>query len=127
MKIAVINKLGEDGVSCSIDDFGTGYSSLSVLKSFPLKKLKIDRSFVVDLTEDKNDAAIVRATIAIARALNLVVLAEGVETKRHFDLLKELGCDSIQGYLFARPMSASEAETFVRDWNAKQVFKDLNS
>ncbi len=126
MAIAIINRLGEYGISCSIDDFGTGYSSLAMLKSFPLKKLKIDRSFILDLTADRNDAAIVKATIAIARALNLTVLAEGVETKRHFDILKSMGCDVIQGYLFSRPQPPEEMEKMLKGWNPRQVIEDLN-
>lgn len=126
MAISVINKLGDYGISCSIDDFGTGYSSLAMLKSFPLKKLKIDRSFILDLTADRNDAAIVKATIAIARALNLTVLAEGVETKRHFDILKSMGCDVIQGYLFSRPQPPTEMEKMLKEWKPEQVISDLN-
>ena len=125
MAIAVINRLGEQGISCSIDDFGTGYSSLAMLKSFPLKKLKIDRSFILDLTSDRNEEAIVRATIAISRALNLTVLAEGVETKRHFDILKSMGCDVIQGYLFSRPLPAADMENMLKTWNPAQVIADL--
>jgi len=123
--IAVLNDLEADGVTCSIDDFGTGYSSLSVLKTFPLKKLKIDRSFVMDLNIDQSDTAIVKATIAVGKALNLSILAEGVETKYHFDVLRQMGCDAVQGYLFSCPVSADEMEEMIKSWDAKKVLADL--
>ena len=113
----VIQNLLDNNIRCALDDFGTGYSSLSVLRSFPLKKLKIDRSFILDLKEKKN-LEIVRATIAMAHALNLTVLAEGVETRQHFEILKSLGCDVIQGYLFAQPLSAEETELLLMRWDA---------
>lgn len=112
--IAVVRKLRDRGVASSIDDFGTGYSSLSVLKRFPIRKLKIDRSFVRDVTTDANDAAIVCAMIAMAAALNLKVVAEGVETDEHLDFLHGVGCDSIQGYLVAKPLPAAEMEALFR-------------
>ncbi len=104
--IAVVQRLKGMGIGCSIDDFGTGYSSLSVLKRFPIDKLKIDRSFVMDITTDPNDAAIVDAIVAMAKALNLKVVAEGVETQEHLDFLRCLGCNQIQGYFFSRPLPA---------------------
>ncbi|MBI3444405.1 MAG: EAL domain-containing protein, partial [Magnetospirillum sp.] len=104
--IAVVNQLKDMGIACAIDDFGTGYSSLSVLKRFPISKLKIDRSFVLDVTTDPNDAAIVDAIVAMARALKLKVVAEGVENQEHLDFLRKLGCDQIQGYFFSRPLPA---------------------
>jgi diguanylate cyclase (GGDEF)-like protein/PAS domain S-box-containing protein len=106
--IAVVQQLREMGIFCAIDDFGTGYSSLSVLKRFPIRKLKIDRSFVMDVTTDPNDAAIVDAIIAMARALKLKVVAEGVEHRGHLDFLRDLGCDQIQGYYFSRPLPADK-------------------
>ncbi len=112
-----ILQLLEMGVTCSIDDFGTGYSSLSMLKSFPIKKIKIDRSFVLDI--DKDDGyAIVKATIAMGKALNLTILAEGVDNKRHFNILRKQGCEIIQGYLFSKPISAQEMEEKLAAWNA---------
>ncbi|CAA7619200.1 Signal transduction protein [Candidatus Terasakiella magnetica] len=104
--IAVVQQLKEMGIGCAIDDFGTGYSSLSVLKRFPIQKLKIDRSFVMDVTTDPNDAAICDAIIAMAKALNLKVVAEGVENEEHLEILRGLGCDQIQGYFFSRPLPA---------------------
>jgi diguanylate cyclase (GGDEF)-like protein/PAS domain S-box-containing protein len=104
--IAVVQRLKEMGIGCAIDDFGTGYSSLSVLKRFPIQKLKIDRSFVMDVAADPNDAAIVDAIIAMAKALKLTVVAEGVERQEDLDFLRDLGCDQIQGYIFSRPLPA---------------------
>lgn len=112
--INVVKLLGERGVHCSIDDFGTGYSSLSVLKRFPITKLKIDRSFVADVTTQANDAAIVCAIIALANALNLKVVAEGVETRAHLDYLHSVGCHSLQGYYFSRPVPGEELERLLR-------------
>ena len=114
----IIETLLENNIRCALDDFGTGYSSLSVLRSFPLKKLKIDRSFVLQLNDQKN-VEIVRATIAMAHALNLSVLAEGVENKKHFEILKDLGCDIIQGYLFSRPLPAEEIEILLARWDTR--------
>jgi len=116
----VIQTLLDNNIRCALDDFGTGYSSLSVLRSFPLKKLKIDRSFILELDDHKN-MEIVRATIAMAHALNLSVLAEGVETRQHFNILKEQECDIIQGYLFSRPLSPEQTELLLMRWDANGV------
>ena len=113
----IIQTLLDNNIRCALDDFGTGYSSLSVLRSFPLKKLKIDRSFILELNERKN-LEIVRATIVMAHALNLSVLAEGVETRKAFETLKELDCDIIQGYLFSRPLSPEQTELLLMRWDA---------
>lgn len=101
------------GVSLAIDDFGTGYSSLAYLKKFPISKLKIDRTFVMGLPEDESDRAIVGATVAMARALKLAVVAEGVETQAQCDYLKELQCASFQGFLCAPGLPAAEFETLA--------------
>jgi len=105
---AALRDLRKLGCKISIDDFGTGYSSLSRLKHFTLDALKIDRSFVTDLTNNPDDRAIAKAIIAMARSLELKVIAEGVETEQQFQFFQGEGCDEIQGYLFGRPMPAGE-------------------
>jgi diguanylate cyclase (GGDEF)-like protein len=103
-----LNSLKEAGISLSIDDFGTGYSSLNYLKRFPIDTIKIDRSFVKDLHDDADDAAICAAIIAMSRQLGLNVVAEGVETKDQLKFLRRHKCDHIQGYVFSRPLSADD-------------------
>ena len=105
----------KEGISLSIDDFGTGYSSLSYLKRFPIDKLKIDQSFVRDITVDENDATLVKAIISMALALGLKTIAEGVETQEQLDFLRNEGCEEIQGYLLGRPMSAEQIEDFLKN------------
>ncbi len=106
--IGVLDKLARVGVGLSIDDFGTGYSSLNYLRRLPLDELKIDRSFVMQMLVDTNDFAIVHATTTLGKNLGLRVVAEGVEDRETFDKLAEFGCDEVQGYYIARPMSAVE-------------------
>ena len=104
----MLHELHELGVRISLDDFGTGYSSLAYLKRFPIDVIKIDRSFVSDILEDKNDAAICMAIIDIAQRLDLEVVAEGVETMEQYEYLKKHQCHTIQGFLFGRPLPAEE-------------------
>ncbi|MGH8605548.1 MAG: EAL domain-containing protein, partial [Gammaproteobacteria bacterium] len=92
------------GVSIAIDDFGTGYSSLSVLKHLPIDRIKIDQSFVRDIPGDADDVAIVEAIVSLSRTLRLCVIAEGVETEGQLAILRRLGCEEGQGYLFSRPL-----------------------
>ena len=106
--IETLHTLRDMGIQLSIDDFGTGYSSMAYLKRFPIDKLKIDRSFVCDLTTDSEDAAIVTATIALGHSLNLTMVAEGVETEQQLGFLRTQGCEQIQGYYFSRPLPAEE-------------------
>jgi diguanylate cyclase (GGDEF)-like protein/PAS domain S-box-containing protein len=110
-----LNQLRELGVKLAIDDFGTGYSSLSYLKRLPVDYLKIDRTFVRDLTEDGEDAAITRAIIAMAHSLELKVVAEGVEEQQQLDFLKSQGCDEIQGFLISRPIEAIQFASLLRE------------
>ncbi|HHX35053.1 MAG TPA: EAL domain-containing protein [Gammaproteobacteria bacterium] len=111
--IATFKQLREIGVHLAIDDFGTGYSSLSYLKRFPANSLKIDQSFIRDVSSNDEDAAITRAIIAMAHGLNLLVVAEGVETQAQMDFLEANLCDEIQGYLICRPVPAEQFTDFL--------------
>ena len=111
--VDLFERLSEIGFSLAVDDFGTGYSSLAYLKRLPVKKLKIDRTFVRDMAEDANDHAIVATIIAMGRTLGLRTTAEGVETQTQADALLSLGCDHAQGYLFGRPEAP---EIFATRW-----------
>ncbi len=111
--IDTLRQLKDEGIYLSIDDFGTGYSSLSYLKGFPIDALKIDRSFVREITQNSDDAAIATSIILLGQNLNLKVIAEGVETESQLSFLRILQCDEIQGYLFSPPVPAEDVETFL--------------
>ena len=111
--ISIMDMLNDVNVRMSIDDFGTGYSSLSYLKKFKVYKLKIDQSFVRDISTDQEDKAIVAAIISMARDLGLQTIAEGVETVEQLDYLREQGCDEAQGYYFSRPLPPEEIEALI--------------
>lgn len=116
-----LDKLSKFGFRLSIDDFGTGYSSLNYLKRFPVDVLKVDRSFVSDLTNSEDDAMIVKAVVTLAHNLNLEVVAEGVETRDHLSYLSYLGCDLIQGYLISKPVSSKQVEAYFGDWRISKI------
>ncbi len=111
--IEVMNDLHKRGIRMSIDDFGTGYSSLNYLKKFKVYKLKIDQTFVRDISIDSEDKAIVSAIIGIAKSLGLQTIAEGVETAEQLEYLRSLGCDEIQGYYFSRPLPAADFDEYL--------------
>jgi len=119
MTTETLQKLKRLGVNISIDDFGTGYSSLNYLKRFPIDSLKIDQSFVHDIHSDTDDAAIVKAILAMAHSLDLKVVAEGVETERQLSFLKEQKCDQAQGYYFNRPLSPEHLESMLTKQGAE--------
>lgn len=112
--LSVLWELKSLGLKLALDDFGTGYSALGYLKRFPIDLVKIDRSFVKDLTTDRHSLAICRSIIDVCHSLNFKVLAEGVEVEEQTELLRELGCDSFQGYFFSKPIPSAEVENFVR-------------
>ena len=111
--LSVLSELHDVGVQLSIDDFGTGYSSLAYLQRLPVHEVKIDKSFVLDLATDHNDVAIVRAIVDLGHNLGLRVVAEGVEDQRSLEILTQLGCDSVQGYLVSRPLPFAVLESWL--------------
>ena len=122
--VELMRRLQETGIHLSIDDFGTGYSSMSYLQRLPIDQLKIDRSFVHDLPGEGE--AIVTAIIAMAHSLHLKVVAEGVETLQQVEFLRTAGCDNVQGYFFARPMTAAQLTALLlerRDWSTRTVMQ----
>ena len=108
-----INAISDFGVRLSVDDFGTGFSALSYLKNYPVNTVKIDRSFIMDLPDDKENTVLVQAIIAMAHGLRLEVIAEGVETEEQWEYLKLLNCNFLQGYYFGKPMPRAEFEEFL--------------
>jgi len=107
-------------LSITLDDFGTGYSSLSYLKRFPVRKVKIDRSFIKDFLHNQNDAAIVSAIIAMSHSLGIRVVAEGVETEEQLRFLQDLQCDEIQGHLVGKPVPREEANDVLTQFSGIQ-------
>ena len=116
-----LRKLRALGISIAMDDFGTGYSSLSYLRNFPLSKIKIDRSFVADLTTATDRAVIVQSIIEIARTLDMTTTAEGVETEEQLASLKSMGCTEAQGYLFSRPVPPGDIPGILARLNASRA------
>jgi len=112
--VAKMHLLKAMGVRLSLDDFGTGYSSLSYLKQLPLDQIKIDQSFVMNMTTEPNDAIMVKTIIGLAENFRMEVIAEGVETDDHLTLLKQYGCKLFQGYLFSRPVPIDEFEGLLK-------------
>jgi EAL domain-containing protein (putative c-di-GMP-specific phosphodiesterase class I) len=109
------------GVEFSMDDFGTGYSSLSYLKRLPLDQIKIDQTFVRDISTDPSDAAIVQTIIAMAETLGLMVIAEGVETEAQREFLDLRGCPAFQGYLFGAAVSVEQFEAMLEAWEERRA------
>lgn len=120
--VRVLTELTNAGVQASIDDFGTGYSSLLYLKRLPACELKIDRAFVRELCKEGEDATIVSAIVALAKTLNLKVVAEGVETEEQQAFLTELGCNTLQGYLLGKPVSAESITAYGNKLSPTDTF-----
>ena len=123
--IDILEQLDELGIEIAVDDFGTGYSSLGYLKQLPLSKLKIDKSFIMDMMEDDNDAMIVRSTIDLAHNLGMQVVAEGIEKKEMLELLSILGCESGQGYYISRPVSEEALENWILKTNTEKLINGI--
>lgn len=119
--IAILNQLQQAGCSIALDDFGTGYSSLSYLRRFPINTLKIDRSFITDMTKNSGDVVLVSAIISMAKALGINVVAEGVEFKQEVEILTKLGCDFIQGYYFSKPLSPELIPQYISDYSTQET------
>jgi EAL domain-containing protein (putative c-di-GMP-specific phosphodiesterase class I) len=111
----VLTNLRDFGIGISIDDFGTGYSSLSRLKSLPITKLKIDKSFIDDVVDSTSDQHIVSVIVSLAKGLNLEIVAEGVETREQLEVIKKEGCHLVQGYYFSKPLSESRVDQLLED------------
>jgi EAL domain-containing protein (putative c-di-GMP-specific phosphodiesterase class I) len=121
--LALLHQIKDLGVSIAMDDFGTGYSSLGYLRSFPFDRIKIDQSFIRELSTDKDSLAILRAVVGLGRSLGIVTTAEGVETRDQLEVLRTEGCTDAQGYLLCRPQNAADVRDLLtgRRGEAKAV------
>jgi EAL domain-containing protein (putative c-di-GMP-specific phosphodiesterase class I) len=124
--IEKLHELKLMGIKVAVDDFGTGYSSLNYLKRFPIDTLKIDKSFVADVCKDPHDTAIVRAIINLGHALDVTVIAEGVETKEQLQYLSALECDAVQGFLFSKALSVKAFEELLVEQRRVTEGKDVS-
>lgn len=122
-----LKRIREMGARIAIDDFGTGYSSLSYLQQFPINTLKIDRSFVADIRADQGDASLIDAIVAMARGLRMDLVAEGVENRTQLQYLRDQGCEEVQGYIFSKPVPASEMTQLLQANNFREILKDEES
>ena len=120
-----VERIAKMGIQLSIDDFGTGYSSLSYLKRLPVNELKIDKSFVMNIEHDQDDVTIVRSTIELGHNLGLKVVAEGIENKNTWNILKAMGCDYGQGFFMAKPMPANKLLDWSLQWSQKAVLSAI--
>jgi EAL domain-containing protein (putative c-di-GMP-specific phosphodiesterase class I) len=116
----VLNRCRSLGLQIALDDFGTGFSSLTYLRTLPVDVIKIDQSFVLNMLDDANDRAIVESVIFLAQRFAHPVLAEGVETMEHARLLRDMGCNLVQGYGIARPMPATDLPAWVQRWETRR-------
>jgi len=116
--VSQISKLKNLGIKISLDDFGTGYSSFSMIESLPIDTLKIDKSFILDITKNKDHQTITNSMIAMAHALGIKVIAEGIENQESAELLQNFGCDYLQGYHLGRPMPVFEFQKLIRQQDA---------
>ena len=119
--VDTLTRLHDLGVTVAADDFGTGYSSLLYLRRFPIDTLKLDRAFVAGITANETDRAIVGSTIDLAHSLRMLAIAEGVETREQLVILRELGCDSAQGFYWSRPVAAGTALTAIFEERATRA------
>ena len=124
--VAVLNQLQELGIKIAIDDFGTGYSSLRQLHVLPIDQMKIDRSFISNLTADDSASAIVRASINLARELKIITVAEGVEDEMILRIVRDLGCHEVQGYVVSKPIPAFDLVRWANEWSPDEFRKRLN-
>jgi EAL domain-containing protein (putative c-di-GMP-specific phosphodiesterase class I) len=114
--VILLSELHAMGIELAIDDFGTGYSSLSYLRQFPIDRLKIDKSFILDSHISEDDSSISRTIVRLGHSMNLKVIAEGVENKEHEEFLKREGCDEVQGFRYARALPAEDFDRFIKNY-----------